>query len=136
MRTETFHLRKLDGTEMRCSVEWVPARPYNIVFRPEAHAEVSITAADLFEGLQQFRTNFEPLGWRVLCNGARIDAWAFNMSRDCIGGEKLAVLLKPGRPNKASHELDLWGAAGLEQVGTVVEQEMFFRKWMNKELAE
>ena len=118
-----------------CRVEWQETRPYNVIFRSPAFDDVRVTADDLFEALRMLRRLIEPPGWRILCNGARIDSWAFGLSRDWGGGEKLSILFPPGRPHHSGNALlNIFEPAEFSKVGTVNEQEEYFERWLNQDL--
>lgn len=90
---------------------------------------VTSEAGDLFEALARLRRKLEPLGYRLLLNGARRNAWASGMARD-MGGGRRAYLLTMGRPSRMEDLVDIFEPAPEAEVGTVEEQETFMRLWV------
>ena len=71
---------------------------------------------DAFHALELFRRDIEPLGWRVLCNGARKDTYPSGMSRDMGRGFMVYSIPPEGPP------IQTFEGAEPELVGTVQEQ--------------
>ncbi len=83
---------------------------------------------DLFEVLAQIRLQIEPLGYLLLCNGARVDAYPSSMSLEMSKGRVLYVLRMGVSPRRT---VDLFGRADPAMVGTVAEQSEFYRSWLS-----
>jgi hypothetical protein len=96
---------------------------------PGPHLTLRSTGRDLFDALQQLRLQLEPIGWIPLCNGARADCYPSGMARDMAGGTKVYELVigKAGRPPLVG----LLEPASPDKVGTVAEQDAYFRQWMD-----
>ncbi|MBT2545074.1 hypothetical protein J7E99_31335 [Streptomyces sp. ISL-44] len=90
-------------------------------------ARWSATGDDLFEALKIVRLQIEPLGYLLLCNGARIDAHPSGMSREATGGRTL-YLLKANRA--ARTRVFIFDRANLADVGTVADQWAFYQAWL------
>jgi hypothetical protein len=89
------------------------------------HAE----AGDLFDCLVKIRMDLEMDGAKILCNGARLDAYPSPMARDMGGGRKV-YLMRMGEV--AQHE-DLVGTfdeAPVEKIGSVADQRSFYLSWL------
>ena len=84
---------------------------------------------DLFEALCNLRKYLEPKGLRVLCNGSRVDAFPSEMSRQMGGGRRLYIL-KMGQPAQEDSLVDMFDMACDGKVGTVAEQEEYFKRWL------
>ncbi|WP_344117673.1 hypothetical protein [Streptomyces blastmyceticus] len=82
---------------------------------------------DIFEAMSRIRLQIEPLGYQLLCNGARIDAFPSGMSRDMWGGRVLYIL-KPGRA--AYRRVSIFDRAEPASVGTVAAQQGFYDSWL------
>ncbi|MFC5888119.1 hypothetical protein ACFQ0M_00315 [Kitasatospora aburaviensis] len=82
---------------------------------------------DIFDALSHIRLQIEPLGYQLLCNGARIDAYPSGLSRDMSGGTVLYVL-KLGRA--AQQRVSIFDRAAPASVGTVAAQREFFESWL------
>lgn len=87
----------------------------------------SYEAPDAFAALRQARQWYEPQGWRVLCQGARRDAYAFGTLLQTHLGEQLHVL-KPGQPASDQDTVFIFDDADADQVGTLAEQQAFFER--------
>ncbi|RKE17927.1 hypothetical protein [Streptomyces sp. TLI_171] len=81
----------------------------------------------LFDALSRLRPQIEPLGFQLLCNGARIDAYPSGMSRDMGGGRTLYVLT-PGRTPR--QRVAVFDRAAPSSVGTVAAQPAFYESWL------
>jgi hypothetical protein len=96
---------------------------------PELTLTLRSAGRDLFDALQQLRLQLEPLGWIPLCNGARTDCYPSGMARS-MGGASSVYELTLGKAGRFPL-VGLFEAAPPEKVGTVEEQDTFFRRWMN-----
>lgn len=85
--------------------------------------------SDLFRCLQLLRADLEKQGAKILCNGARVDAFASRMARDMGGGRKVYIT-RLGRRAALEDLVDTFGDAPADRVGTVAEQQQFFRQWI------
>lgn len=83
---------------------------------------------DAFEALRNLRRQLDPLGVRLGCNGARVNAWSSGMQRDMGLGRAtyLCRLGSFGKPEMA-RTLD---PAPPSEVGTVAEQDEFHEAWL------
>ncbi|MEU7023115.1 hypothetical protein ABZ990_20975 [Streptomyces sp. NPDC046203] len=90
-------------------------------------ARWSAMGGDLFEALENVRLQIEPLGYLLLCNGARVDAHPSGMSRDMSGGRTLYLLEKKGVARK---HVFIFDHADPTVVGTVAEQREFYEAWL------
>ncbi len=96
---------------------------------PGAQLVVRSTGRDMFDALQRLRLQLEPLGWIPLCNGARTDCYPSGMARDMANGNAVYELVigQVGRPPL----LGLLEPAAAEKVGTVADQDAYFRQWLD-----
>lgn len=97
---------------------------------PDLDLSLTARGRDVFDGLQQLRRELEPLGWYPLCNGARVDCYPSGMARDMGGGRSVYVLTieDKGRKPRLVGTLE---PAPREKVGTVAEQDTYFRRWLD-----
>lgn len=117
-----------DGVNARLSLE-----------APELGLSLQAEGPDLFDALQQLRKQtLEPLGWVPLCNGARVDCYPSGMARDMGGGQVVYVLsarprLSVGRygPRLRRPLVDTFEPAPKKSVGTVEDQDAYFRTWLD-----
>jgi hypothetical protein len=96
---------------------------------PDLGMTAEIRGRDIFDALQQLRLKLEPLGWYPLCNGARVDCYPSGMARDMGGAQAVYVLTigKSGRPPVVG----TLEPAPRGSVGTVAEQNAYFRRWLD-----
>lgn len=83
---------------------------------------------DLFDSFCKLRLVLESQGFRILCNGARIDSYPSPMSRNMCGGAKL-YKMTIGQRVERKDLLRIFDKADIESVGTVDEQKAYFKKW-------
>jgi len=84
---------------------------------------------DQFECLLRLRAELEPLGYRMLVNGARRNAWPSGMGRD-MGGGRLAYLLVLGQYDRWPDLVDIFEPAEEEDIALIEEQRAFFERWL------
>ncbi|MFB7380777.1 hypothetical protein ACFC6U_36585 [Kitasatospora purpeofusca] len=82
---------------------------------------------DLFDALSDIRLQIEPLGYLLLCNGARTDAYPSGMCRD-MGRGSIVYILQPGRA--ARRQVSVFDRAAPASVGTVAAQREFYEAWI------
>jgi hypothetical protein len=82
-------------------------------------------SADLFWCLADFRREFEPKGWRVLCNGARRTAWPSGICGG-MGAGTCLYLLHSGSITD-SDLINTFDEAPVDTIATFEEQQA----WMN-----
>ncbi|MEK2490690.1 hypothetical protein WN990_14120 [Kitasatospora purpeofusca] len=85
------------------------------------------TGDDLFEALKSVRLQIEPLGYLLLCNGARVDAHPSGMLRDMTGGSTLYILKMRRVPRE---RVFIFDRAEADTVGTVADQRDFYQAWL------
>jgi hypothetical protein len=88
-----------------------------------------VRGRDIFDALQQLRLKLEPIGWYPLCNGARVDCYPSGMARD-MGGAQAVYVLTIGKSGK-SPLMGTLDPAARDNVGTVAEQDAYFRRWLD-----
>jgi hypothetical protein len=96
---------------------------------PDLDITLEIRGRDVFDALQQLRLKLEPIGWYPLCNGARVDCYPSGMARD-MGGAQAVYVLTIGKSGKPPVVGTLEPAAR-DNVGTVAEQDAYFRRWLD-----
>jgi len=83
----------------------------------------------LFNCLRNLRLTADAAAMRVLCNGARRDAWASGMLRDMTGASKVYIT-KMGVPATRADLVPIFGPVTPEVVGTVEEQDAYHEAWL------
>jgi len=81
--------------------------------------------SDWFECRLSLRLLLEERGWRILCNGARVNAWPSGMSRD-MGGAMVYLYPDDHRPRTRDDLVRACDEASPELVVTVQEQRADF----------
>ena len=129
MTVDLWHTLTASKTDALITSSWDGHLPVLTLDAPDPHLTQRSTGRDLFDALQQLRLQLEPLGWIPLCNGARTDCYPSGMARDMAGGNKVYELVigKAGRPPL----LGLLEPTSPDKVGTVAEQDAYFRRWMD-----
>lgn len=102
---------------------------HELSLRSPTGAGWTASATDIFEALLRLRRLLEPSEIRVLCNGARLNAWASGMARDMGGGWQV-YLLTPGEPADRRSLVPTLGPAPLDSIAASVgAQKQFFVNW-------
>ena len=86
-------------------------------------------ASDLFECLVKIRSNLEEERAKVLCNGARLDAYPSRMAREMGGGKKV-YLMKMGEKARPEDLVNTFDEAPIEKIGSVADQQDYFLRWL------
>lgn len=122
----------IDSTQnlSSCSLRYsIGSRPWTLEFEHQKIGNAAFSGPDLFECLCDLRRWLEEQGYRILCNGARTDAWPSSMSRQ-MGGARKVYLTKIGHRAGRDDLVPIFGDARPEHVATVSEQSEYHRKWM------
>ena len=88
----------------------------------------SCEAPDAFTAFNTARKQYEPKGWRFLCNGARRDCYAFGSQLAADLGENVYQLVK-GRPASNEDLVGIFWDADESAIGTVNEQRACYEAW-------
>lgn len=103
--------------------------PCVLTFQSSELGEHQFSGIDVFECLCNLRRFLEEKGWRILCNGARFDAYPSGMSRDMSGGHKLYIR-KIGQHPQRSDLVKIFDKAEPEKIGTIEEQLSYYKQWL------
>lgn len=117
------------GDKTVCVLEYVFGNPVELKASCLVLGTISVTAADLFEALNLIRLEAEKVGYLILCNGARTDAYPSRMSRQMGEGGKLYVF-KSGIPAQREDLVSIFGPADFQKVGTVAAQRAAYDGWI------
>ncbi len=112
-----------------CTVEISQTRRGSFFFRGLGWERREFFGDDLFDALVSLRRELEKMEAQLLCAGARIDVSPSGMSRAMGDGRKVYVT-HLGSPARKSDIVDIFDNAELETVGSVEEQDLFHRKWV------
>ncbi|MDR1450018.1 MAG: hypothetical protein LBI84_07455 [Propionibacteriaceae bacterium] len=80
--------------------------------------------------LRDLRRALEPLGYRLCCNGARLDVYSSRMSMQ-MGSGRRAYVLTPGKQALSDDLVDIFVYAPSSTVGTIEQQDEAFRRWLD-----
>jgi len=86
-------------------------------------------AGDLFDCLVRIRMDLERDGAKILCNGARLDAYPSRMARDMGGGRKV-YLMRMGEVARHEDLVGTFDEAPIEKIGSVDDQRNFYLSWI------
>lgn len=117
------------GRASECQLDYENTFPCTIKFESPDLGHHSFHAKDLFECLCELRRFLEARDWRILCNGARLDAYPSAMSRQMGGGARLYPL-RMGEHPKRNEILKIFDKTQIDKVGTVDEQRAYYEKWV------
>jgi hypothetical protein len=84
---------------------------------------------DLFDALRDLRAKLDPLGCKLLCNGARRDVWPSGMARD-MGHARKAYITRAGHSTTMADLVDIFEYSEPGLIGTVEDQERYRSAWI------
>jgi hypothetical protein len=127
----------VDSSELRheCSLSYdrvvsYPGNPLcSVEFYSPKLGKEQVTSPDIFGCLCELRYFLDSENWKILCNGARFDAYPSAMSRQMGGGQKLYVLKLNTQPTRADL-VNIFDQADIDQVGTVEAQIAYYQQWV------
>jgi len=111
-----------------CELSISDRPPYSIRLDHELVRGHVFGGDDLFECLIALRRELEKAGDRILCNGARVDAYPSGMSRS-MGGARKVYITELGKPG--TELVKIFDQADLEKVGSVEEQQTYHQLWVD-----
>lgn len=97
----------------------------------ETEEQFSCEMPDAFSALCTARSKFEPLGWRILCNGARRDCYAFGAQLKADLGEQV-YQLRQGQAATKDELVGIFEPADEAVIGTLNEQRTYFERWQKE----
>jgi len=100
-----------------------------LIFRHDTLGYFETSEPDLFEAMIKLRLWLEPHGYRLLCNGARLDVYPSRMSRD-MGRGFSAYKIIPGRQAQMSDLVRILDPAPADAIASVSEQMAFYQNWI------
>lgn len=123
----TIRFQASDGSLGTLTVEVADVPPWKLVVSGGTLHGRSFEGRDLFESLIALRSELERAGCRLLCAGARIDAFPSSMSRS-MGAARRVYITHLGRP--ATDTINIFDEAQPGSTGTVEQQKEFHKKWI------
>ncbi len=127
-----------DGSPGECGVTFRPKRWYELTFLGPPLGEVTVIEPDFVVCLAAVRELLEERGWRILCNGSRVDAWSPPLARQSDGGLRAQLLDAPKGPAGRPELVSIFAPADAERIATVAEQRAYVarRLFPNKPLRD
>ena len=117
------------GHHETCTLTYAPLAISELRFEGEPLGEVTFVESDFVACLTALREQLEEFGWRILCNGTRLDAYASPLSRQSSGGLRIYLLDEPQvQRDLRSNLFDLFGEAEAGRVASVEEQRTYVRR--------
>jgi len=129
MTNVTLQIASISGISESCEINFEQRSSIDVQIETQCLGTVTFTDNDLFGALLKLRLQLEQKGYLLLCNAARKDAYPSRMAREMGGGRKI-YLLTPGVQARREDLVDIFGAASLDQVGTVAKQHAFYENWI------
>lgn len=87
--------------------------------------------SNLWECLLEIRGACEPLGVRICINGCRSDCYPSGMGIQMGGGRQVIIRTMGEQVTDLAAVVETFAPAELSQVGTVNEQEAYYRAWLS-----
>lgn len=124
----TISVQASNGTFDKLTVEIFNNMPYKLKASGVGFLNREFIGKDLFEALITLRLELEKAGYRILCGGARIDAYPSGMARS-MGGARKVYVTQMGK--QAVDMIDIFDEANPVSIGTVEQQKEFHFKWIH-----
>lgn len=115
-----------DGSAHACIVSTTGGPPWSISLRSDVTGEHHAEGSDLFDCLMNLRQMIEPKGWRILCNGARFDAWPSAMARQMGGGGLVYLATERETEPRRARLVPTFGPADAKYISNVDEQRKYY----------
>lgn len=117
------------GEIKNIKVSFADSHPWFIELSLDGKQTFKLEGSDLFDCLCTLRTKTDVLGIKILCNGARIDAFPSPMLQS--SGARKIYITEIGKQALRENLVNIFDEAPAEKVGTVKEQFEFHTKWID-----
>jgi hypothetical protein len=117
------------GEIKNIKVYFANAQPWFIELSLDGEQTVKLEGRDLFDCLCALRTETDALGIKILCNGARIDAFPSPMLQS--SGARKVYITEIGKQALRENLVNIFEEAPAEKVGTVEDQFEYHTKWID-----
>lgn len=124
-----MNIATYDGRAQPCQIIYSAEPKIALTANSPVFGELRFVGENLFDALIKFRLHLEKLGYFLLCNAARKDAYPSRAVRQMGGGFKVYVL-RTGQQASPADLVDALGPASFDQIATVAEQRAAFEKWL------
>ncbi|MDG3007307.1 hypothetical protein [Paludisphaera mucosa] len=129
MSVHKMYIVDSNGVLFNCSVSSSDSPPWSLEFENDVLGRIALAGPDLFECLCQLRHWLASKDFRILVNGARIDAWPSSMARQMGGARKLYVT-RIGSRAVFEDLVPIFGETTADKLGTVKEQADYHKQWL------
>lgn len=109
-------------------VKYSVAPPWYIQLSLDELRDAKFEGSDLFDCLCSLRSKLDVLGIKILCNGARIDAYPSPMLQS--SGARKVYITELGRQALRENLVSIFDEALPEKIGTVEQQIDYHNKWV------
>jgi hypothetical protein len=118
-----------NGEIKNVKVKFATAPPWFIELSLVELETTNFEGDDLFDCLCSLRSKLDVLGIKILCNGARIDAYPSPMLQS--SGARKVYVTTMGKQALRENLVDIFDETTADKVGTVEEQEDYHNKWFD-----
>lgn len=129
MNSYLVKIASMTGAEELCELAFVRNASVEMTVKSQRFGTMSFIDDNWFGALSKFRLKIEQDGFLLLCNAARKDAYPSRMVLEMGGGRKI-YLLTAGMPTRREDLVDVLGAASIDQVTTVADQQVGYENWL------
>jgi hypothetical protein len=119
-----------DGSTQPATADVTGEDNLNLVFQNDSLGRFEASESDLFEAMIKLRLWLEAQGYKLLCNGARLDVYPSRMARQMGAGFR-AYKMTMGRPAEMNDRVKILDPAPADTIATVAEQKLFYENWLN-----
>lgn len=112
--------------QVKGRIEFSSEKPFPVSLHLFEERYTHESGESLFDSFLSLRRAAEAYDWKILCSGARKDAYPSPRARE--GGGRLVYLLVTGQP--ATELVDMFSPASANLIVTVEEQEAFYNLWL------
>lgn len=110
------------------NVKYAVAPPWVIELSLDELQDTKFEGSDLFDCLCSLRSKLDVLGIKILCNGARIDAYPSPMLQS--SGARKVYITALGRQALRENLVNIFDEALPDKIGTVEQQIDYHNKWI------
>jgi len=130
MKMYEIEIRGPNLRDVPAKLHCAEMRPWLIQLEHPDLSTMNIEGTDLFSCLASIREQLEELSVKLLCNGARIDAYCSALSRQSSGGKK-CYLVDVGRPATRKDLVDIFAPTNEARIGGVSQQREYVQRWLD-----
>lgn len=118
-----------NGEVKNIRVKFTCSQPWFIELSLDVLGTTKFEGSDLFDCLRSLRSRLEILGIKILCNGARIDAYPSPMLQS--SGARKVYLTIIGKQALRENLVNVFDETDAAHIGTVEQQIDYHNKWID-----